>query len=525
MNRADRGGWPYGHPPNGDFVLNTLSPQAQGLLAWYPLGPGQYGITQDVLNRHNLTPYAGPVRVGGSRGAAASFTKASSQYLAHAGEAFLDYPFMLTCWFRYLTTPNSFARDVLMCVSDRDDGYDRDQINIYNSGTVQLEAFTTTNFDATGAARIDVPSLTLGVWYFAAGIFRATNSRALYLNANQSAADTTSLSPTTRDTIAIGASVRSSGPTGYVGAEIADARIYNRILTQNEIKNLYRNPWELYQPVVRWWVGAALGGGGETGDVTLARTMAAAAGGQAAAEAAMTLALSRAVSQSAEAAALDDLTLALTRAATADATAGRLADLTLALTRSVADAATAAALGALGLGRSAAVVDSGAAAAGGDVELGRTGALTSAGLAGAVAGLTLERAEGLTDAALAAALASIGLGRTDGLATTGTAEGAAEASLTLTLASSVVMSARAEALADVDLAVARAVGSGATAATLADLTLAVRRAVSAATADIIANLHRVIRVLAEPRETRVGRDTRGIKVYEEERDTRVKPGG
>jgi hypothetical protein len=126
---------------------------------------------------------------------------------------------------------------------------------------------------------------------------------------------------------------------------------------------------------------------------------------------------------------------------------------------------------------------------------------------------------------LAAALAAVGLGRADGLITTGTAEGAAEASLTLTLASSVVMSARAEALADVDLAVARAVGSGATAATLADLTLAVRRAVSAATADIIANLHRVIKVLAEPRSRQVAQDSRGIIVYEEDRSTRVKPGG
>jgi len=527
MLRADRGGWPYGHPPNADFVLNTLSPQARGLLAWYPLGPGQYGITRDALNRHHMTPYAGPVRVGGSRGAVASFTKASSQYLAHAGEAFLDYPFTMTAWFRYLAAPVNFGRDVVMAVSDRDDGYDRDQMSLNNvSGTVWLDALSTTDPATTGACRQDITPLTLGTWYHGVAVFAATDYRMAYVNTVSAwAANTTNVAPTTRDTIAIGSAVRSGGPAYYPDAEIADARIYNRALTLQEIKQLYRNPWELYQPVVRWWVGAALGGGGETGDVTLARTMAAAAGGQAAAEAAMTLALSRAVSQSAEAAALDDLTLALTRAATADAVVTQLADLTLALTRAVANGATAAALGALGLGRSAAVVDGGAAAAGADVSLGRTGGITDAGLAGAVAGLNLGRTGGLTDAALAAALAAVGLGRTDGLTTTGTAEGAAEASLTLTLAAGLVTSARAEALADVDLAVARAVGSGATAETLADLTLAVRRAVSAATADIIANLHRVIRVLAEPRETRVGRDSRGIIVHAEDRSTRVKPGG
>ncbi len=263
MLRADRGGWPYGHPPNADFVLNTLSPQARGLLAWYPLGPGQYGITRDALNRHNLTPYAGPVRVGGSRGAVASFTKASSQYLAHAGEAFLDYPFTLACWFRYLTTPNSFGRDTLMCVSDRDDGYDRDQIDIYNQSTVQLEAFTTTNYDATAAARIDSPALVLGTWYHATAVFAAAASRTIYLNANQNNTNTTSLTPTTRDTIAIGAAVRSGGPAGYVGAEIADARIYNRALALAEIKQLYRNPWELYQPIVRWWVADVPAGGAD----------------------------------------------------------------------------------------------------------------------------------------------------------------------------------------------------------------------------------------------------------------------
>lgn len=261
MALNDRRLWLAGHPPNGEFILNRDSPQARGLVAWYPLGPGQYGLTGDGLNMRHLTPYASPIRVGGERGAVASFTKASSQYLAHLGSAFLDYPFTMACWFRYLTTPNSFGRDVLMAVSDRDDGYDRDQLNIYRPSDVNIEAFTTTNFDATGAARVDTVALVLGTWYHATGIFAAANSRTIYLNANQNATNTTSLSPTTRDTIAIGACVRSSGPTGYVGAEIADARIYNRSLSVLEIEAIYRNSWELYEPVVRWFVVAAPAGG------------------------------------------------------------------------------------------------------------------------------------------------------------------------------------------------------------------------------------------------------------------------
>lgn len=273
------GGWEYGHPPSGEFVLNGDSPQARGLLAWYPLGPGQYGVAQDVLNRRPLTIYnGGPTRAGGTRGLVAEFAKASSQYVAHLGNGFLDYPFTLTCWFRYLTTPNSFGRDVLVAVSDRDDGYDRDQINIYNPGTVQLEAFTTTNFDATAAARIDTPALVLGTWYHAVATFAATNSRAIHLNATYNATNTTSLTPTTRDTIAIGACVRSSGPTAYVGAQISDVRIYDHALAVREVEAIYRHPWELYEPVVRWWFGVGTAASGTQYEYSIGGTLACAAG-------------------------------------------------------------------------------------------------------------------------------------------------------------------------------------------------------------------------------------------------------
>lgn len=254
MLRADRGGWPYGHPPNADFVLNTLSPQARGLVAWYPLGPGQYRW-RDVQSRYHLAPTNGPTICGGSRGLVTLFNDTASQRLVGTGAVVTTPPFTISAWVRF---DDLAPHQGIAGVFDAGDS-NYHYLMLYGNPYYSIDAVSY-GAGGMGDAYTDT-AVAVNTWSHVCGVWEATNRRTAYLNAGGShGPETTNVVPAGLQRTVIGA--RSA--TNYMSGMIADVRFYNRALTLNEIKQIYRNPWELYQPVVRWWVGAALGSGGGT---------------------------------------------------------------------------------------------------------------------------------------------------------------------------------------------------------------------------------------------------------------------
>lgn len=60
FQRLQRGGWPYSQPPNVPFELNTDSPQAEGLVAWWPtLASAGAGVLRDLSGYGNDAPFPG----------------------------------------------------------------------------------------------------------------------------------------------------------------------------------------------------------------------------------------------------------------------------------------------------------------------------------------------------------------------------------------------------------------------------------------------------------------------------------
>lgn len=76
---------------------------------------------------------------------------------------------------------------------------------------------------------------TAGTWHHVCGVFTSSTSRTIYLDAGNSATNTTSLTPTNLNSVNIGASRRQTVTDNYFDGSIAEVGIWNADLTQAEV--------------------------------------------------------------------------------------------------------------------------------------------------------------------------------------------------------------------------------------------------------------------------------------------------
>ena len=89
-----RGGWPFRHPPNIQFTLNTASPQAAGLVTWWPtIGSWGKAALKDFARGLDADNVGGsPAWVAdGLVGAALDFTRADNDALSTTNTLGFDY--------------------------------------------------------------------------------------------------------------------------------------------------------------------------------------------------------------------------------------------------------------------------------------------------------------------------------------------------------------------------------------------------------------------------------------------------
>jgi len=264
---------------------------------------------------------------------------------------------------------------------------------------------------------------------------------------------------------------------GYLG----DVRIYDRALSPDEVWQLYdpATRWDLYLPVQRiWQIPYSPGGAIYDVSLTLARTMAISQAGNALAAAAHTLSRS----------------LGMDVQASADA----IADVGLGIIRSIASEADAVASAYATLSRSLSIVASAGAEANASVSLGRVGSITVSGAGEINVSLVLSRS------------ASIAVDRT----------AIFDADLSLQIVFSISESARSDAGASLQLARSHAVNLVADAIAAAGLSLTSIQSVTiTATAIIITVVptDRTYVVDAESRTYTVEAESRTYAVEAESR--------
>lgn len=252
MTLKFRGGWLFRHPPNTQFRLNTSSPQANGLVAWWPMmdSRGITGPVRDlVAGRFPMTQINSPTWVNDSQfGSCLLFDDASSEYIRYSGGIVGSPPFTISAWFRI---DAAAATQVVYCESQQFSGQfwrlyiDGNDLRLYwhVKGVGHAICSTANN------------SISLNTWQHGCAIEAASNDHVLFLDGSNRDTNADDQSPTNIWGTGIGARY-DNVPDGFISGRITDIRVYNRVLSDAEVYQLYdpATRWELYQPMARMFV-------------------------------------------------------------------------------------------------------------------------------------------------------------------------------------------------------------------------------------------------------------------------------
>lgn len=235
----NRYSWPYGHPINTQFDVNWDSPQARGLVAWWPMlgGQGGWPVLDRAFQRYPMAPFNTPTWASdGERGWSVLFDDGASEYLEINQAIVSNVPVTIAAWFNV-----DVATGWRTLVSIADTAVDDELLVLYlNNDDVTMRS-------SGSQAKATAGFLTTGVWHHACGIAGADDSRDAFLNGGNKGSNANNDPVASLDTTAIGRWVQAT-PHSYLSGSIADVRIYNRALSDGEVYQLYANPWELYRP-------------------------------------------------------------------------------------------------------------------------------------------------------------------------------------------------------------------------------------------------------------------------------------
>ena len=226
---------PYDRPQDTP-ILNRDSPQAQGLVGWWP-GTGFY--PHDSSLRHNAVAYAASVglRIKSEQGIGFEFFNSTNDRIDTLIDTNLvsrDGPFTLAAWVN-----GDQAGAFTMGIGDRDTANNFHRIRA-SSNDLIVDTFNGTLGTATasGAFPLNTDILVAGVW-------RSAADRRIYVNGIEKASNTTSLAlAADLDRITIGTTPDST-PFGATNGIIFHAVLYNKALNDSE-------NFALWHPDARW---------------------------------------------------------------------------------------------------------------------------------------------------------------------------------------------------------------------------------------------------------------------------------
>jgi hypothetical protein len=234
-------------------TYNIESPQAKGLVMWLPIGVSRPTDQAHIDRVQGLSFTEGgtPTWIAdGTRGWSLLFDDASSEYLDVGIPAITSYPFTFTAW----VYADAVVNQCILCVGDTA-GNDNWHVVYLTSGN-QIRAGSR---DGLQGLATSTGTYAINTWHMITGVFHASNLRAVWIDGGGRGINVADISPAGLDTTSVGV-LQRSGKTWYFSGRIADARIYDRALSNAAIYELYRNPWDLYQIPRRVWSVAAPAG-------------------------------------------------------------------------------------------------------------------------------------------------------------------------------------------------------------------------------------------------------------------------
>lgn len=237
----------FSRRPEPPWAMNLDSMQADGLVAWYPLG----AVVGDEPNLSlalpgNMVNNGSTLEASAEGGVVRKFAAASSQYLRVGTPIIITTPLTIAAWvFPVVTNTQMAIADIT------DTGGDTHFFMLKILGTtnkmvVQVQSAAGSNSVSS------VADVVINQWNHGCGVFTSSTSRDVYLDGIGPVNGAADLTPAGLDATDIGRLGRLT-PSLYFDGNISDVRFYNRALRAAEVWQLYdpSTSWDLYYPLRR----------------------------------------------------------------------------------------------------------------------------------------------------------------------------------------------------------------------------------------------------------------------------------
>jgi hypothetical protein len=187
---------------------------------------------------NNGTLTSGPLRTAGKLGQGLSFDGSNAHVTISSGAVVSAVPFSMSVWVKGEDGPDPDSV-VLVGVTDSDAATWEAHYIQYseNTGTFSVTTADDSNFSSASSVG---ETLSTSTWHHIVGVWTSTTDRAIYVDGEFIARNTTSRAPSTMDSTKIGGlDAVNAGMDNFSKGVIDDVRIYNRALSADEIKRLY----------------------------------------------------------------------------------------------------------------------------------------------------------------------------------------------------------------------------------------------------------------------------------------------
>lgn len=225
--------------PNAPYSINWDSPQANGLIAWYPeLYPG--GAMDMVSGLNSISIISGVPLVGGHVNMGRGVVGTNNDGLTAVTSNATALPLTIMCW---IYSTDLTVAQIAMSVYIAATTTNRWSLDLRGDLAGDFVRATTSNAGGTNSSISDA-AYPANEPFHLAGVFAGDASRTVYLNGMGGPESTTSRAltgPTDRIRLMMQS---TGGTTGLIGG-MFEARVYNRALTAAEVH-------EIWDPTTRW---------------------------------------------------------------------------------------------------------------------------------------------------------------------------------------------------------------------------------------------------------------------------------
>ena len=228
-------------------LINRKHPQARGLIACFPFFERGGTVLRDVYNKKGNGTLTNFILSSGwvtqRLGAALSFTAIS---LHHIPIGFVNMAsnqyFTIVAWVRALNGTSAADQDIF---TEGNSGDDAPFIRLSIKANSDILGFTVRDDASTNnSSPVGTTALTDGLWHCLAAV-RNNTIWTIYVDGKAEASTTVALSTITTNQSTIG-SLRRILNIAYFNEQIAEVRLYKRVLRAKELLQITSNPWVLY---------------------------------------------------------------------------------------------------------------------------------------------------------------------------------------------------------------------------------------------------------------------------------------